>query len=244
MRVAAAHISRPGGRDTNQDRVAVFGAGALTCCVLADGLGGHGGGERAAELAVAAIAQWVAANPVFSPAVLQAALEMANLAVTEGQKERPQLQAMRTTVVILLTDGAGALWAHAGDSRLYYLRAGRTVERTRDHSVPQALVEAGRMGEDQIRGHEDRNRLLKTLGGAKADLNGCVEQQPRVLAPGDSFLLASDGLWEHISEIEMEAELAKAPTVEAWLEGIEKRVRGRSGATGDNYSAIALWVME
>lgn len=75
---------------------------------------------------------------------------------------------MRTTVAMLIASREGAMWAHAGDSRLYWFRDGKIREQTRDDSVPQRLVDAGEISAGQIRFHEDRSKLLNSLGGARA----------------------------------------------------------------------------
>lgn len=241
MRIRAGQLSHAGGRDTNQDRTRIVANGGLTCCLLADGLGGHGGGERAAELAVSAIESAFRSYAECSPEALRTYLEAANRAVEAGQSAGPESAAMRTTIVVLLLDDTNALWAHVGDSRLYFLRGGRIARRTQDHSVPQAMADAGQISEQQIRFHEDRNRLLKSLGG-KSDLGASVETAPQRLASGDAILLASDGLWEHVNELEMEAEFAKAGTPVAWLNGLVTRLRARVQPSHDNYSGIAIFV--
>lgn len=243
MRIVTGELTSAGGRQANQDRVGVTRNGELACCLLADGLGGHGGGERAAELALGAIDQAFRAYAEFSPEALRTYLEAANRVVEQGQRESPQLAAMRTTLVMLLLSGGEALWAHVGDSRLYHFQRGRIALRTKDHSVPQAMADAGQIEDTQIRFHEDRNRLLKSLGG-KSDIGVSIVTEPRKLSAGDAFLLASDGLWEHVNELEMEAELAKADSPAAWLAGLELRLLQRAQADHDNYSAVAVMVEE
>ena len=147
---------------------------------------------------------------------------------------------MRTTLVMLISDGHVARWLHSGDSRLYRFRAGSIVDRTLDHSVPQTLVEAGRITAADIRHHPDRNRLLKSLGGAAAELG--VPSPDVDVESGDAFLLASDGFWELVTEPEMEAELVRANGAAEWLHGMQLRLTERLAAgEADNYSAIAVW---
>ena len=148
---------------------------------------------------------------------------------------------MRTTAVLLIAAGRRALWAHIGDSRLYHFRGGSVATRTKDHSVPQAMVAAGELRESEIRFHEDRARLFRSLGTDGA-FDPTVEQTPVELASDDAFLLASDGFWEHVYEREMEAELAKAAGPAAWLEGMVERLRRRAAPDRDNYSAVAVFV--
>ncbi len=231
-----AQVSERGGREVNQDAV---WSGSADCCfvwVLADGLGGMGGGELASAAAIGAISSTLCED-------LFAMSEAAQLAIKKAQKEHPESASMRTTLVLLVSDGRRAKWMHSGDSRLYRFRLGAPVEQTLDHSVPQMLVLAGKITPAEIRKHPDRNRLLKSLGGAAAE----IEMGPgwRDLESGDAFLLASDGFWELVTEREMEAELVRAATVNDWLRGMQLRLMERlvrlAAGEADNYSAIAVW---
>lgn len=238
---STAILSAVGGRASNQDCARYASRGGLWCWALADGLGGHGGGESAAELAVSSILGRFASHAECSPAALRTYVAGAGAAVAEGQRKEPSHGAMRTTLVVLVAGGSGALWAHCGDSRLYFLHAGRIARQTRDHSVPQAMVDAGRIRAGEIRFHEDRNRLLRSLGGT-GDPGAAFEDEPQRLAAGDAFLLASDGFWEYVTELEMEVELAKAAAPGAWLEGMAARLRARAPEGNDNYTAIGVFV--
>src|SRR5262249_22578377 len=136
---------------------------------------------------------------------LQSLFNGANEAVITAQHANPALTQMRTTLVVLLITGAQAAWAHVGDSRLYHFRGARIAAQTRDHSFSQTLVDSGHIKADALRFHEDRSRLLRTLGtpNCQPDVADPVD-----LKPGDAFLLASDGFWEPVTEREMEIEYA------------------------------------
>lgn len=231
-----AQISERGGREVNQD--AVWSGSADGCFVwaLADGLGGMGGGELASAAAIGAISSKASDD-------LAGMGEAAQMAVKQAQKQKPEFASMRTTLVLLVSDGKRMKWMHSGDSRLYRFRHGGCIEQTLDHSVPQMLVLTGKITAAEIRKHPDRNRLLKSLGGATAE----IEMGPgwRDLEAGDAFLLASDGFWELVTEREMEAELVRAATVNDWLQGMQMRLTERlvriAAGEADNYSAIAIW---
>ncbi len=231
-----AQVSQRGGREVNQDAVWSGTAESYFIWALADGLGGMGGGELAAAAAIGAISNG-------STADLLAISEAAHRAVKEAQKQRPESASMRTTLVVLVSDGRRAKWMHSGDSRLYRFRGGALAEQTLDHSVPQTLVLAGKITPPEIRRHPDRNRLLRSLGGAAVE----VEMGPGWLdlEIGDAFLLASDGFWELVTEREMEAELVRAATAGGWLQGMQVRLMERlvkmADDDVDNYSAIAVW---
>ncbi|MFZ4789736.1 MAG: PP2C family protein-serine/threonine phosphatase [Candidatus Competibacteraceae bacterium] len=240
----SATLSRAGGRAEHQDACAVFeNRQGGFCAVLADGLGGHRGGERASQLAVLAVQAAFAQQTEPKSATVRGYLHAAQNAVLAGQQQHPERAAMRTTLVALLIQAGRAIWAHSGDSRLYQFRTGAVAFQTRDHSVPQRLVEAGDLHPAQIRHHEDQGRLLAALG-EPGDLRLTVLPEPVALQSGDAFLLCSDGLWEYVTELEMIADRLKAATPVEWLELLEYRVLSRTPADHDNYSAVAVWMME
>ena len=148
--------------------------------------------------------------------------------------------AMKTTVTVLTLAGKRAVWAHAGDSRLYYFHDGTLDFQTRDHSAAQLGVLLGDITLDQIRFHEDRSRVLRALG---QDDELTVETGGRELGGGKhTFLLCSDGFWEYVLEPEMEEDLAKAAGPEDWLERMRWRLKKRVPEDNDNNTATAVWV--
>jgi PPM family protein phosphatase len=167
-------------------------------------------------------------------------LEDARLAMLR-QAELESVSSLRTTLVVLLTDMKDYLWAHVGDSRLYFFKCGIIKQYTADHSVPQQLAAGGLINADEIRFHEDRNRLTAVFDGTEIDkvtvsvLQGEVEQ-------GDAFLLCTDGFWECVTEEMMEKYLSNSQTAKDWLEEMEQAVISTSEKGSDNYSAIAILV--
>jgi PPM family protein phosphatase len=232
-------ISRIGGRELNEDSYGFLEMNQAACWVVADGLGGHRGGELASKVAVDAVLESFRANPEVSTAFLRRHLEAAQQAVLQAQKKQPTLATMRTTIVMLLADGQRALWAHMGDSRLYCLENGRIVFCTKDHSVVQAMVAAGELPASRIRHHEDRNRLLRCLGNSEADFRPTILSGPRPLQPATAFLLCSDGFWENVTEPEIEIDFAKAEGPRDWLALMEQRLLERATDDSDNYTAVA-----
>jgi serine/threonine protein phosphatase PrpC len=173
---------------------------------------------------------------------LKAHIARANHAVLERQIAEPELVYMRTTIALLIASPEAAMWAHAGDSRLYWLRGGKIQEQTHDDSVPQRLADAGQISADQIRSHEDRSKLLKSLG-AREEVVASRCELPGGPEPNDGFLLASDGFWECVTEPEIEADFCHAASSEAWIGRMEARVQERALADHDNYSAVAVRVL-
>lgn len=238
--VTAPPLSHAGGRATNQDCAGWTDEPGASCWVLADGLGGHASGEVASAAAVEGVLDAFRDTPDASPEVLERCVGRAQASVRHRQAGAPDLESMRTTLTVLIATAAGsARWAHVGDSRLYAFRDGLVAARTVDHSVPQALVAAGKITPDEVRGHPDRNRLLRALGGSDAPTPTLSE--PYTVEGGDAFLLCSDGFWELVTEDEMQADLAAASGPDDWLAAMERRLTSRADGRHDNYSALATW---
>ncbi|HYL97977.1 MAG TPA: serine/threonine-protein phosphatase, partial [Blastocatellia bacterium] len=138
-----------------------------------------------------------------------------------------------------LSDYRSFMTGHAGDSRLYYFQSGRIRYQTKDHSVPQTMVDAGEMSAAQIRGHADRNRLLRSLG-MDGEFKPTISCEKQPLHSEDAFLICVDGFWEFVYETEMEADLARADTPGNWLSVMESRIVKRAEDGHDNYTAIAV----
>ena len=242
MKIRSGQLTSTGGRDYNEDHLGDGIAGPLRCYVVADGLGGHGGGDVAAHLAVDGILHAFQQKPQLEAQTLETYIQHAHQVIIQQQQADSACANMRSTVVVLVISAEQAQWAHVGDSRLYLFREGQCYTRTKDHSVPQALADAGDIPEAMIRYHEDRNRLLRTLGNDSQPLKPTVLSQPLPLQRDDAFLLCSDGFWEYVTEPEMEAELAKTQDPQDWLYRMERRVLRRAPQEHDNYTASTLWI--
>ena len=141
MRFTIYQESRPGKRRDNQDRIAHCYSRDALLMLVADGMGGHLHGEVAAQIAVQRIAGrfQAEARPLLpDPQLFLArAIEHAHQAILDHALDRQLPEAPRTTLVACVIQRGAAYWAHAGDSRLYLLRRGHLVTRTRDHSRTQ-----------------------------------------------------------------------------------------------------------
>lgn len=181
-------------RTVNQDAFGRFDDAARgeILLVVADGLGGHRGGEVASQMAVERLGRAVF-DGVEDPATrLRAAIEQTNEMIYTVARDDTSLDGMGTTVVcLLLAEDGGAHVAHVGDSRLYRLRAGRIEPLTEDHSLVATLVREGVLTEQDARTDPRRNQILLALG-VRPDTE--IEVAAVELAPGDVFLLCSDGL--------------------------------------------------
>lgn len=228
-----AHQTHPGARKENEDALAIWREENSLTAIVADGLGGHGHGRRAANCVVSA------AQGRPTPRECLVASQLALLAEIAAY---PECARMRSTAVVLRIDGDQASWAHCGDSRLYYFQSGVFQRRTVDHSVPQMLALAGDIQDDDIRRHEDRNKLLSALGESKPKMDDAGE--PLRLTAGDAFLLATDGFWEHFSDGELADSLRKSATSSEWLQTLFSKIQARFSENQDNYTALAIRILE
>ena len=234
--LAYASYSDPGGRPCNEDAVRIRPMGEnRLCAVLADGLGGHGGGDVASRTAAELICEgW---NGDGSPEHLAALAGEANRRILSMQTPRCR---MKTTVVILSITAEHVSWAHAGDSRLYRFSHGSLAFQTRDHSSSQLAVVLGQIRPEEIRFHEDRSLVFRALGqenGPGAETG----EADGVHAPAE-FLLCSDGFWEYVYENEMEKTLAESASPEDWLRRMYTIHARRRPENCDNHSAITIWL--
>lgn len=243
MNYQTAIISQQGGRNYNEDYCGdIVVNNNLSCWVVADGLGGHGGGDMASKLVVKTIFNKLNNQPEFAIDTLKNLFDEAQTAIIQAQKMAMELEKMQTTAVVLLTHENQALWGHVGDTRLYYFHNDCIQRQTSDHSVPQLLAKAGEIKNSDIRFHEDRNRLLRSIG-SEGPVRPNIEKTPTPIYSGDAFLLCTDGFWEYVFETEMESDLMKATTAEEWLFCMEHRLLARVPERNDNYSAIAIKIL-
>ena len=245
LALEVAILSERGGRAYNEDACGHWHSPGELCCVLADGAGGHGGGDIAARLVVERMLQSFAARPAIDSQALLHLVHDTNRAVIAARVPNTERANMHATVVSLVIDFVHhrACWAHAGDSRLYWFRNRRIQAQTRDHSLVQTLADAGLIRPDQMRTHPNRSELRSALGTDDALLEVAPSGDPCEVAPGDVFLLCSDGIWEYVTEAELEQALDRAPSPRAWLDALEQRVTeaARGKASHDNFTALTVW---
>ena len=192
---------------------------------VADGLGGHGGGDTASACAV----RYISEN-------YRSAQEITELIGGANNAVRGLDNGSRSTVAAAFVEDGIFYYINVGDSRVYFFRNGRLLCRTKDHSVCQAAVDAGTMTEDEIRGHEDRSRLLKVLGENETlKLPRC---EPITLRDGDAFLICSDGFWDFVYETEMEVDLLKSDSAKRWGDHMLRRHLKRSYCESDNFTLV------
>lgn len=229
-----------GNRELNEDYIGMTSRDDRYLFVLADGLGGHGRGEVASRLVTENVVQFYMEQKQIPD--IRECIEYAQKQLLNLQEQEHQKNGMKTTIVLLEIADGQARWAHVGDSRLYCFHRNKMFIRTLDHSVPQMLAASGEIKEKEIRGHEDRNRLLRVMGIEWS--RPMYDVSPWIpIKKCQAFLLCSDGFWELIEEKYMEKTLKKSGSPEQWVNEMETIIsRNGVGKDMDNYSAIAVYV--
>ncbi len=241
MQFSVYQESLIGGRKANQDRMGYSFTRDALLLVLADGMGGHLRGEVAATITLqtlSALFQKNAAPYVKKPerfleeAFLAAHREIHRYRAIHNLPDTP-----RTTVVACLIQHNTAIWAHCGDSRLYWVRRGQILAQTRDHSHIESLIASGQVAPSERSTHPDRNKLYNCLGASSLP-SVEVSRQASLLA-GDVLMLCSDGLWAMLPDFDIARRLASASIVRA-IPDMLKAATEIAGPASDNTTALAI----
>lgn len=232
MRFDLASFTDPGGRNSNEDRLVLVAHRRLIAGIVADGAGGLGGGDVAAQLVVDTMRDVLHDCATRGESVetgqLADAMLAANRAIVDAQSAGGTRERMRSTAAILTIDpqGAHANWAHCGDTHIYCFRNGRIVLQTLDQGSAQPY---------RLRS------VMHTALGTDDELKIEAARVPFPIEDGDAFLVCSDGFWEHLDEASMIDSIDDAGDAASWLAALAARARRNAPAGADNLSAIALW---
>lgn len=236
MKFSVFQVSRKGGREKNEDRMGYCYTRESGLFLLADGMGGHPEGEVAAQLALQTISALYQkeARPVVKDVTefLSTSLMAAHHQIIRYASERGMLDTPRTTLVAAIMQGGQATWVHCGDSRLYVVRGGELLTRTRDHSYLEQQ-NAGVIRMDRI----NRNILFTCLGSPTKPVFDVTGPVP--LQQGDRIMLCSDGLWSSLSDDAIVNHLTHKPVADAVPDLVEDALR-KGGEHSDNVTVIAM----
>jgi len=237
--------SHLGDRAEQQDRIAIIPskiAPGTVLAVLADGAGGYTGGAAAAEQVVATATNLFERFVPATDRVEQLLAEMVQEAHTVIKLNRVLTEEEpHSTFVAMVLQPDRADWAHVGDSRLYHFRDGVLQTRTPDHSVAEQMIREGKLTEATRHTFRNRNMLLQALGGH--DVPAPTFGGTKPLRLGDTFLLCSDGLWDHFADTEIGQALAALPPRKA-AEMLIRTARVRAKGRGDNVSVVIVKLTE
>lgn len=189
-------------RATNQDNFYIDKSAKWA--VVADGMGGHNGGETASSMAVEEIKKSMQQG-----VGLKESISNANYLVYKAAVETPGLMGMGTTVVLCEIVGSAANISYVGDSRAYLYHKGELRQLTKDHSIVQQLIDSGTITEEQARFHPQRNLITRAVGTEKYVLSDSVSTE---LSSGDYILICSDGLSSYVEEKEIKDILENTKT--------------------------------
>lgn len=197
MKLETALANRLGNRERNEDRCSILERAGTYLFLLADGMGGHAGGNLASQQMIDSITRQFRhiPLPVKDPRrFLRSLLEDSHRDIVSlGRKQDPPITP-RTTSVLCLVQNGSAWWAHVGDSRLYLIRDSKIVVRTKDHTFIEEMRAQGALDEAQIRVHPLRNHLTHCLGSPE-EIPPVELSEETVLTESDVIVLCSDGLW-------------------------------------------------
>jgi protein phosphatase len=217
-------------REGNEDAFAI----EPPLYAVADGMGGHRGGEVASQLALQTVVERARAGE----GTLADQVRAANRAVFARSSADRKVMGMGTTLTAAVVGGETAHLVHVGDSRAYLLRAGALRQLTDDHTLVNRMIKAGEITEREAAIHPHRNVLLRSLG---TDPEIAVDEQDVGLLEGDRLLLCSDGLTGMITEDQIQAILEATPQPQDAAERLVKAANGAGGV--DNITVIVLEVL-
>jgi PPM family protein phosphatase len=171
--------------------------------IVADGMGGHEGGQIASHIAVDAIQQAYSNAAEADPqTILITALQEAHHRIQRRASENPDLQGMGTTCTACAIVGRSLCYAHVGDSRLYLLRKDTLRVLSRDHSLVARLIETGVLRQEDAENHPQKHVLTAALGVAD-EIEPDFPSEPLSLEKSDVLLICTDGLWGQLTEVEL-----------------------------------------
>ncbi len=243
MKIEYAKVSALGDRQDNQDRAAVVVAEDAALMLVFDGMGGHSDGAMAAEVGLKVVQDMFTASsmPIFDPqgflytAMARAHDEVVLLGADIAIDFRP-----RATCAVCLIQESGSYWGHIGDSRIYHMRDGKLISRSRDHSHVEVLIQEGAITEEEALDHPMRNFVECCIGG-DAPVPDMSITRMKPLQEGDVLLACSDGLWSGISDADMsEMATRQGMTLADNLKALSMVALSANAPYSDNTTGTAL----
>jgi protein phosphatase len=240
MKLNFTGVTDPGLiRSNNQDAYYIDPEGRFF--VVADGMGGHAGGEEASRIATAEIKAYLSANWDSSKPcaqLLEEALNQANDAILHDQQDHQERADMGTTVVaVIFRDGEPPWAAHVGDSRLYRFRDSKLAQITEDHTWVARAIKVGDITPDEARSHPFRHVLSRCLG--REDLHQ-VDVRQLDIQSGDRLLLCSDGLTEELIDEKIAYYLQQSPLIDKAAIALVEAAKEQGGHDNITIVIVAL----
>jgi PPM family protein phosphatase len=247
MQIEYAKRSALGNRQDNQDRAAVVVAEEAALMLVFDGMGGHSDGARAAETGLKTVQEMFTSSrlPIFDPqgflytALARAHDDVVRLGADLAVDFRP-----RATCAVCLVQENGSFWAHIGDSRIYQIRDGAVLARSRDHSHVEVLIQEGAITEEEALDHPMRNFVECCIGGdAPVPDMSLTRKMP--LKRGDILLACTDGLWSGLRDTEIAQMWSRpAESLADNLQALSAKALAANSPYSDNTTGTALRWLE
>jgi serine/threonine protein phosphatase PrpC len=233
---ALSHVGKV--RSNNQD--SAYSGHQLF--VVADGMGGHAGGDVASAMAINRIIEADEPYPSSeaAEATLQSAILAANSILNDTVYEHRELTGMGTTVSALAVIGTEVAIAHIGDSRIYLFREGELSQITVDHTFVQRLVDSGRITPEEAAVHPRRSVLMRVLGDVDASPE--VDTMTLGTQPGDRWMLCSDGLSGVVDDEHIAATMAEGLTPQRTSEKLVRQSLDRGAP--DNVTVVVVDIVD
>ena len=206
--------------------------------IVADGMGGHAGGEEASRIATEIIYNYLQQNwdsPLESTVLLKEAVTKANEGIVKDQRQNPQRGDMGTTVVVLIFRDEQPMCAHVGDSRLYRLRGSSLEQITEDHTWVGLALKKGEIDAEQAKFHPWRHVLSQCLG--REDLQH-IDIQGFEVQPSDRLLICSDGLTEEVTDEQIETALTNLQSCQETAQQLIDAAKAAGGS--DNITIVIV----
>jgi protein phosphatase len=237
-------LSEIGGREYNQDCIMISQKNGKYCIAVADGLGSYNGSEIASRVAVQYLIDWFNENcdsdDLFVKSSISSALLHAHNKILERKERDFSIASSCTTIAFVVSDNTTSVMAHIGDTRIYEIKNGKILYRSKDHSLAQIAVERGEITTDEISTHKDQNKLLRVLG-SDYFIDADISTDFFPLSCGDGFVVCTDGLWEYVAEKEFEELFQTNNTSSAKLNKLKELHDARADEYCDNFS-VAVFV--
>ena len=206
--------------------------------IVADGMGGHAGGEEASRIATEIIYDYLKQNwdsPLESSVLLKEAVTKANQGIIEDQRKNPQRGDMGTTAVVLIFRDEQPMCAHVGDSRLYRLQGSSLKQITDDHTWVGMALQKGEIDAEQAKFHPWRHVLSQCLG--REDLQR-IDIQEFEIQSGDRLLICSDGLTEEVTDEQIETALTNLQSCKETAQELIDAAKAAGGS--DNITIVIV----
>lgn len=243
MKCAFTGLTDPGlVRPYNQDSHYIDPDGRFF--ILADGMGGHAGGEEASRIAIEVIKEFLEEHweaPIESYDLLEKAIYQANEGILDDQKLHPERADMGTTLVVMIFRNQETWRAHVGDSRLYRYHDGHLEQITDDHTWISQAIRAGEISSEDAKFHPWRHVLSQCLG-RKDLLEGIDIELIENIKSGDYFLLCSDGLTEEVADQVISECLQEKDNLEKIAQNLVQTAKDNGGS--DNITVVLIAVGE